>query len=126
MATTEQKRARAITEVLKDNAAEPPAVKEAAINAVVGGPSQGATDEIWKLLIFGLLLLLVVALGGMLVIIVGSGAPHDAALTVFTTTLAGLIGLFAPSPTRGGSGNGNTSGTTPPAGGQTNTPAGGG
>ena len=112
MATAEEKRARAINDVLAANQGESADVKEAAIRGVIGNPSQAATDEIWRLLIFGMLLLLIVALGGLLIILVGKGSPHDAALTVFTTTLAGLLGLFAPSPLKS---NGGGDGNTPPA-----------
>lgn len=110
MATALEKRARAINDLLEKNQGESKEVKEAAIRAVIGSPSQAATDEIWRLLVFGLLLVLVVALGGLLVILVGKGSAHDAALTVFTTTLAGLLGLFAPSPLEN---NGGGDGTTP-------------
>jgi hypothetical protein len=69
--------------------------------AAISPPSsQSVTDDLWRWLVRGLVLLLVADLIGLLVIVARGNSP-DALLTIFTTSLAGLLGLFAPSPTKG-------------------------
>jgi hypothetical protein len=80
-----------------------PAAQEAAINAVVPGPDTATTGILWRRLVTGLLLLLVIASGGVLYLLVDDKSP-DVALTMFTALLTGLLGLFAPSPVKGGGG----------------------
>ncbi len=69
--------------------------------AVIPPPSSTTvTDDLWRWLVRGLIFLLAADLIGMLVTLAMSGKP-DSLLTIFTTALAGLLGLFAPSPTKG-------------------------
>jgi hypothetical protein len=60
-------------------------------------PGPATTNDLWKWLVRGLIVLLVGDLVGLLVFI-GLGKSVTVPLTVFTTTLAGLLGLFAPTP----------------------------
>ena len=52
----------------------------------------------WIILVSGLVLLLLLALLG-LTHVIGSGVSDDKVVTLFTTVLAGLLGLFVKSPT---------------------------
>lgn len=62
--------------------------------------SPGVADDLWRWLVRGLMIILVADLIGLLVTI-ARGNSGDALLTIFTTVLAGLFGLFAPSPPKG-------------------------
>lgn len=68
--------------------------------AKIPPPSGGAADRLWALLvfIFGVLLIL-----GLFAIyrLTEQKIPADPMIGLFTTILAGLIGLFAPSPLKG-------------------------
>jgi hypothetical protein len=73
-----------------------PQEREAVLIAMAP-PSPPVTDHLWKWLVRGLIAILVVDLGGIIGAI-GLGKPSAALLTVFTTTFAGLIGIFVPKP----------------------------
>ena len=64
---------------------------------LVGGPTQGTSDALWKIVVKGLMFVLVLGVVGLAVMI-GLGKNSDALLTVITATLTGLVGLFVPSP----------------------------
>ena len=65
----------------------------------VQGPDQATANVLWKSLVIGLVVL--TGLAGIGVIVtVATGRTNDAILTVFTTTLAALVGLFVKSPTQ--------------------------
>jgi hypothetical protein len=78
-----------------------PGVQQAAIAAVIPPPPASEVTQLWMTLIRGLLLLLVVALGGLLYLLIDDKGT-DVVITVFTSLLTGLLGLFAPSPTSSG------------------------
>lgn len=70
------------------------------LNSVVRGPSQVAADTIWKWLVIGLLGLSAVSLLGLLYLVADgkTATSPDLALTTFTASLTGLLGLFIRSP----------------------------
>jgi hypothetical protein len=75
-----------------------PAVQRAVIQAVIPPPTEAAINQLWMTLIRGLLIALLIALGGLLYLLI-DGKTADVAVTVFTSLLTGMLGLFAPSPT---------------------------
>jgi hypothetical protein len=100
MAETSTERANAIQTVMAATANESPEAREAALNSVIQPPSQAAADKLWKILVVGLLVLVLVSLGG-LIFMVGDGDSEtspDIVLTAFTALLTGLLGLFIKSP----------------------------
>jgi hypothetical protein len=78
------------------------AAQVAAVTAVIGPPGEQATIRLWTLLVAGLLVLLVIALGGLIYLVADSIDGSDVVLTVFTSVLTGLLGLFAPNPANSG------------------------
>ena len=95
-----EERAAAVTSVLSATDGKTPEVIKQALE-LLPKPSTVAVDYLWKLLVFGLLVILIIALAGVIALISDGNDKTDPAiaLTIFTTTLAGLLGLFAPSPT---------------------------
>lgn len=69
---------------------------EAVVRAAVGAADQPTTNVLWLLVVAGLVGVVLISVLGI-VLDEGDG---DTVLTIFTTTLAGLLGLFAPSPNR--------------------------
>jgi hypothetical protein len=63
-------------------------------------PTQGAADELWGWVIKGLVVLLGATLIGTLVML-AMGKNIDVLVTIFTASLTGLLGIFAPSPNQG-------------------------
>lgn len=72
-----------------------------AVMAAIDSPSPVATDELWKILIKGLLLLLIISLISLVVLIIVD-EKTSAIATAFTALLTGLLGLFATSSKKGG------------------------
>lgn len=64
---------------------------------VVSQADQKTTDYLWKWFVSGLVIIAVLAVTGI-VVTVAIGRPTDTILTIFTTTLAALVGLFVKSP----------------------------
>jgi hypothetical protein len=66
------------------------------LNSIVKGPTQGTADDIWKWLVVGLLTLSGISLIGMLYLLAdgNTSTSPDLALTAFTASLTGLLGLF--------------------------------
>lgn len=101
---------RSTESALAATANQPPEVKAAAVGAAVaaGVPSPLPSDVafIWKLLIGGLILALLGALAGVIFVVVdGEETTNpDVIVTIFTSVLTGLIGLFVRSPSQSGGG----------------------
>jgi len=77
-------------------------VKSAAVAAAgqVPPPQGRAISALWLLLVGGLLIILVGSLAGIIYIQIDKPTSSvDTLVTIFTTTLAGLLGLFVKSPT---------------------------
>jgi hypothetical protein len=74
-----------------------PAAQATLIQAVIPPPTGAAINRLWMTLLLGLLMALLVALGGLLYLLI-DGKAADVAVTVFSSVLTGLLGLFAPSP----------------------------
>ena len=81
-----------------------PPAQVAAVNAVIGAPDASTTKIVWIILVGGLVSLLLVALGGLIYLLSEELGNTDTLLTVFTSVLTGLVGLFAPSPVKGANG----------------------
>jgi hypothetical protein len=75
----------------------PPATQQAVLNAVVPPPSGPAINQLWLIFVGGLSAALLVALIGGIVLAI-DGKTTEVAVTAFSALLAGLLGLFAPSP----------------------------
>jgi hypothetical protein len=75
-----------------------PAARQAVVKALVPPPSGPVVNQLWLILIGGLSVALLVAIVGAIVLVI-DGKTADAAVTAFSSLLAGLLGLFAPSPT---------------------------
>ncbi len=91
-------RAEGVQQVLQAAADESPAVKQAALSALVPAPGKTAADIVWIVLVSGLIVILVLAVLA-LTHVLGHTVSDDKIVTIFTTVLAGLLGLFAKSPT---------------------------
>jgi hypothetical protein len=104
---TPQARATAVSDALTGMGDQPEAVKIAAVQAV-GAPGRRATDVIWLVVVAGLVGLLFYSLSGIIDLLLDSSSTKspDKLITIFTSTLTGLIGLFAPSPLQRGGGSG--------------------
>jgi uncharacterized integral membrane protein len=95
---TTASRAEGVQQVLQAAASETPAVKQAALSVLVPPPDRGAADIIWMMLVGGLIVILVLSVLA-LTHVLGHAVSEDKIVTLFTTVLAGLLGLFAKSPT---------------------------
>ena len=97
---TSAARADSVERVVGAVAGEAPEVKEAALNALgppIQRPSRSVSDVAWIILVTGLVVLLILSLLGLLRVI-GRTVGEDKLITIFTTTLAGLLGLFVKAP----------------------------
>ena len=84
---------------------DPSAQKEAmdaVSKAAIEGPDQPTANDLWRYLVVGLLGVLGVAVVGLIVLLALSKDNVDLIVTAFSSTLTGLLGLFAPSPLRDG------------------------
>lgn len=100
MAETAAERAASIQKVIAATSGESASVKQAALQAVAGPippPTKSAADIAWVVLVCGLVGLLVLSLLA-LTHVIGTNVSDDKVVTVFTTSLAGLLGLFARPP----------------------------
>jgi len=84
-----------------------PEVQAAAVSAAIGAiPPPSGKDAIWlwKALVSGLIVLLVIAMVGVIYTVVdaNNATSPDVIVTLFTAVLTGLIGLFVRSPMQGG------------------------
>jgi hypothetical protein len=77
-----------------------PAAQVAAVAAVIDPPDAETTKTLWIILVSGLIGLLVIALGGLIYLIADDVDGSDVVLTVFSSVLTGLLGLFASSPVK--------------------------
>jgi flagellar basal body-associated protein FliL len=79
------------------------AAAAAAAAAAVPPPTGSTVGALWIILVVGLVLALLGALGGVFWAVTDgkSTTSPDVALTVFSSVLTGLIGLFVTSPTGG-------------------------
>jgi uncharacterized integral membrane protein len=97
---TSADRAASVQQVIAATAGETNEVKQAALNAVGGPippPTKTAGDIAWIVLVCGLVLLLILALLA-LTHVIGTGVSDDKVITIFTASLAGLLGLFSRPP----------------------------
>lgn len=93
-------RAASIERVIQTVSSESDDVKKAALvqlSPPVPPPTSRAADVIWVILVSGLVVILVLAILG-LTHVIGHGVTDDKVITIFTTSLAGLLGLFIEGP----------------------------
>jgi uncharacterized membrane protein YcjF (UPF0283 family) len=80
-----------------------PSVKDldpkAQIEAIktIGGPDAATTNLLWTILVPGLIGLIGLSVVAVVVLLLDDKSA-DQAVTAFSALLAGLLGLFAPSP----------------------------
>lgn len=90
-------KAASVQRVLQMTQNESADVKANALAAIMPPPSRDAADVVWGILVSGLVVLLVLSILG-LTHVLGHKINDDKVVTVFTTSLAGLLGLFIKSP----------------------------
>jgi hypothetical protein len=93
--------AQNVQQVLAATKGESDNVKQAALTAVgaqIPPPTWQAANILWVILVTGLAIVLVLSALALMHVI-GTGITEDKIVTVFSTVLAGLLGLFAKSPT---------------------------
>jgi hypothetical protein len=89
-----------VQEALDATAGQPPEVQAAAVRAAIPPPTGGDVNWLWKALVTGLILLLVLSLIGVMWAVIDGDddTSPDTIVTLFTAVLTGLIGLFVKSP----------------------------
>ncbi len=94
--------AEVTTEALEATAGQPVEVQAAAVGAAIGPPPPEAVSWLWKALVVGLLALAGASLIGVVFAVVDGDkeTSPDVLVTLFTSSLTGLIGLFVKSPTQ--------------------------
>jgi hypothetical protein len=90
--------------VLAATQGEDPQVRAAAAGgaASIPSPDGAAAGWLWKALVLGLVVILVIVVGGVIWTAVDGNdkTVPDVLVTIFTSALTGLIGLFVRSPTQ--------------------------
>jgi hypothetical protein len=94
-----------VREALEATADQPIEVKAAVASevakAVVPTPLPQDVGFLWRTLVMGLVAAVLISLGGIIFTVADANADTspDVIVTVFTSALTGLIGLFVQSPT---------------------------
>lgn len=90
----------AVDRALAATEGQPTEVRAAAVAAAIPPPEAADVGVLWKTLITGLVLVLIGALVGVLIAVLDGSADTspDVVVTLFTSVLTGLIGLFVRSP----------------------------
>jgi uncharacterized membrane protein YcjF (UPF0283 family) len=97
---TSADRAAAVERVMAATEHLGPEAQEKAL-ASLGPPDQRTTNTLWVIVVAGLVLVSLAAVGGLIAWTGNGTAQTDKLVTVITTALAGLVGLFVPSPVSG-------------------------
>ena len=90
-------RAAAVERVMTATQHLTPEAQATALKSL-GPPDQGTTNILWLVVVLGLVLVVLAAVGGLIAWSGTANAQTDKLVTVITTALAGLVGLFVPSP----------------------------
>lgn len=98
MADTATENVAAVNQVAPQIQNLEPAAQVVAMTGVIKAPDEGTTSTLWLILIGGLVGVMVISLGGLIYLIAEKIDGSDVILTVFTSVLTGLIGLFSPRP----------------------------
>ena len=96
-------RAAAVERVMAATQHLSPEAQEQAVKSL-GPPDQGTTNVLWLVVVVGLVLVILAAVAGLIAWAGNGNAQTDKLVTVITTALAGLVGLFVPSPVQSGKG----------------------
>jgi hypothetical protein len=70
------------------------------VRAAIPAPMAAEVAPLWRILVGGLVLILVISLGGLILTVADGNeqTSPDVLVTVFTSVLTGLVGLFVRSP----------------------------
>ncbi len=100
MATLEESVRDAVAGVADETAEIKAAVGAAAVTAAIPSPVGPEVNTLWKTLVSGLVAILVLSLGGIIYTVADANelTSPDVLVTVFSSVLTGLIGLFVRSP----------------------------
>jgi uncharacterized membrane protein len=93
-------RAAAVERVVAATKHLSPQAQEDAVRSL-GPPDQSTTNLLWTVVVGGLVVVVLAAVIGLIAWSGNAHAQTDKLLTVITTALAGLVGLFVPSPVSG-------------------------
>ena len=76
------------------------AVGAAAATAAIPAPTGSGVNALWKFLVVGIVIVLLAAVGGIIYVVAdgNDATTPDVLVTVFSSALTGLIGLFVRSP----------------------------
>lgn len=101
-ATIQSQIEQAVAGVQNEPAEVKAAVAAAAATAAIPPPTPESAAQLWKIVVIGLVVLLAVALGGIIKTVADgkTSTSPDVIVTVFSSVLTGLIGLFVKSPTQ--------------------------
>lgn len=105
MATFQENVEAAVAGAVSGTTGESDAVKTAAVAAAaaaIPAPESKDVGWLWKMLVGGLLLVMVLSLAGIVWSVMDSDSEtaSDVLVTIFTATLTALMGLFVKSPTQ--------------------------
>jgi TctA family transporter len=93
---TEYERIKHLEAVMAATEGASPEVQVAAIAAIVP-PADDLDDDLWPLLILGLLILLLATVCGVVYLVI-DGKETLPVLSMFAALLTGFFGLFTPTP----------------------------
>ena len=74
------------------------AEKQAVVEAILGSPTQKATDTLWLIIVIVFASGFILSIIAMIYAALIGNDINDKLITIFTTTSAFLAGLIAPSP----------------------------
>lgn len=100
MATLEESVRDAVAGVADEASEIKAAVGAAAVTAAIPSPVGPEVNTLWKTLVSGLVAILALSLGGIIYTVADANelTSPDVLVTVFSSVLTGLIGLFVRSP----------------------------
>lgn len=102
MSESQAQQADLVASVTRSAQGLDPAAQLAVVTAAITPPEAKTANTLWIILVSGLVGLLVISLGGLIYLIADGVDGSDVVLTVFSSVLTGLIGLFSPTPSKAG------------------------
>jgi hypothetical protein len=85
-----------VEQVINDNAGAEPSEVAAKVAAAIGAPDNETAGFLWRALVVGLVGILAISLLGIVIAVLDgkTATSPDTLLTIFSSALTGLIGLF--------------------------------